>query len=65
MINIFWLDVDMAVPAYRNQVVKVKVADFCGDFKTFATYDKRSNLWYDEDGICLNDNVYKWKPIKR
>jgi len=56
-----WIDTDIAKPAYDKQIVKVKVADFSGDYITNAYYNHREGKWYNKDGNCLNDNVYKWK----
>lgn len=56
----FWVSTEKSVPAYKNQIVMAKVADFSGDYMTKAYYDERSGLWYGENGLCLNDNVYKW-----
>lgn len=56
-----WIDTDIAEPSYDNQIVKVKVADFSGDYITNAYYNHKEQKWYRKDGICLNDNVYKWK----
>ena len=30
----FWISVDKAIPAYNEQIVKIKVADVAGDYKT-------------------------------
>ncbi len=63
----FWIDVDKAIPAYDEQLVKVKVADFTKDYTTEGWYDHERQEWYSVDGFCLNDNVYAWKhmrPIK-
>ena len=56
-----WIGTDIAVPAYDKQMVKVKVADFCKDYIAYAHYNHKEQVWYDENGHCLNDNVYKWK----
>lgn len=56
-----WIDVDIAEPSYDNQIVKVKVADFSGNYITEAYYNHMEQKWYRKNGICLNDNVYKWK----
>ena len=64
----FWISTDKALPAFDEQVVKVKVADFGGDHITDAWYSHKYGLWFSIKGYCLNDNVYAWKhyhPIKR
>lgn len=63
----FWISIDKALPAYDEQIVKVKVADFVKDYVTEAWYDHTQWVWYSVEGYCLNDNVYAWKhtyPIK-
>lgn len=56
-----WISTDIAEPSYNDQIVKVKVASFSGDYITYAFYNHRELVWYDKDGNCLNDNVYQWK----
>lgn len=56
-----WIDTDIAKPSYDNQIVKVKIADFAGNYITYAYYCHKEGRWYMKDGICLNDSVYQWK----
>lgn len=56
----FWVSDFTAVPTFKHQIVKVKVADYSGDFMTEGYYDDKTGLWYTKDGLCLNDNVYEW-----
>lgn len=46
-----WIDTDIAEPSYDNQIVKVKVADFSGDYITNAYYNHKEQKWYRKDGI--------------
>jgi hypothetical protein len=62
---IFWIDPDKAIPAFSDQLVKVKVADLGGDYTTYAYYIHRLQEWWSKDGYCLNDNVYAWKPVRK
>ena len=57
----FWISVDKAIPAYNEQIVKIKVADVAGDYKTEGWYDHEKQKWYSIKGYCLHDNVYAWK----
>ena len=63
----FWNSTDKSIPAYTDQLVKVKVADFAKDYTTEGWYDHDRQEWYSVDGFCLHDNVYAWKhmqPVK-
>ena len=55
-----WIDTDIAIPAFDEQIVKIKVADFAENYVTEGYYSHREQVWYDKNGYCLNDNVYKW-----
>ena len=55
-----WIDTDIAIPAFDKQIVKIKVADFAENYVTEGYYNHREQVWYDKNGHCLNDNVYKW-----
>lgn len=57
----FWISVDKAVPAYNDQIVKVKVADFTKNYVTYGQFHHEKYCWYSIDGYELNDNVYAWK----
>lgn len=59
-----WIDTDVQLPESK-QLVEVKVADFAGDYTTIGYYDVKDFRWYSEDGLCLNDNVFKWRTIKQ
>ena len=64
----FWIDVDKAIPAYDEQIVKIKVADSAGNYKTEGWYNRYKQEWFSIEGYCLHDNVYAWKhtiPMKR
>jgi hypothetical protein len=61
----FWISTDKAIPAYNDQIVKVKVADFTKDYITYGYYNHKEQCWYSIDGWCLNDNVYAWKQKKK
>lgn len=64
----FWIDVNKAIPAYDEQLVRIKVADFAKDYTTEGWYDHNKQEWYSVDGFCLHDLVYAWKhmhPIKK
>lgn len=61
----FWIDVDKAIPAYDEQLVKVKVADFTKEYTTEGWYDHNRQEWYSVDGCCLHDNVYAWKHMRK
>lgn len=61
----FWIDADKAVPAFSDQLVKVKVADFAKDYTTYARYIHKLQEWWSVDGYNLNDNVYAWKHIRK
>lgn len=61
----FWIDVNKAIPASNKQVVKVKVADYVGYHVTYAHYSHSLKIWISEDGRFLNDNVYKWKHVRK
>lgn len=56
-----WIDVDKAIPSFDDQIVKVKVADYCYDYITDGYYNHKEEVWYSVDGYCLHDNVYAWK----
>ena len=60
----FWINVDKAIPAYDEQLVKVKVADFTKDYITEGWYDHNKQEWYSVDGFCLHDNVYAWRHMR-
>lgn len=55
-----WISTNIAEPSFDKQVVKVKVADFYCNYITEAYYDHNEMKWYNKEGSCLNDNVYKW-----
>ena len=55
-----WIDTDIAIPAFDKQIVRIKVADFTENYVTEGYYNHREQVWYDKNGHCLNDNVYKW-----
>ena len=61
----FWIDVDKAIPAFSDQLVKVKVADFTKNYTTYAYYIHRLQEWWSFDGYNLNDNVYAWKHVRK
>ncbi len=57
----FWISTDKAIPAFDDQIVKVKVADFTKDYTTYGYLNHKEYRWYSVEGWCLNDNVYAWK----
>lgn len=59
--NMFWIDTDKAIPAYDDQVVKIKVVDPYKDYTTIGWYDHQREEWFSIDGLCLHDNVYAWR----
>ena len=61
----FWISADKAVPAYSDQIVKVKVADFTKDYTTYGHFNHEKYCWYSIEGWSLNDNVYAWKHTKK
>lgn len=60
----FWNSTDKSIPAYDDQLVKVKVVDFAKDYITKGWYDHDRQEWYSVDGFCLHDNVYAWKHLR-
>ena len=64
----FWISTEKALPAFTEQVVKIKVADAAGSYKTEGWYDHNKREWYAIKGNCVHDDVFAWKhhrPIKR
>lgn len=61
----FWISTDKAMPAYDEQVVKIKVADPYKDYITKGWYDHKREEWFSIDGLCLHDNVYAWRYFRQ
>ena len=62
-----WISTDKAIPAYDEQLVKIKVVALPQGYTTEGWYDHDRQEWYSVEGYCLHDNVYAWKhmrPIK-
>ena len=61
----FWINADKAIPAFSDQLVKLKVADYAGDYVTYGYYNHRYQEWWTASGYNLKYNVYAWKHVKK
>ena len=64
----FWISTEKALPAFSDQIVKIKVADFAGNYTAEGWYDHNKQEWYAIEGNCVHDDVFAWKhhrPIKK